>query len=237
MDFQELKNALIGWNQIRNTQQGFDLLTSGDIMKFDHQSYSTLGMTDESEYIHLYIGEKKDSQDNPVITFFMIAEEYDKKEIVEDHIHNVVTLNYLIAPYFNDINDSSDLRMLFDPQSFHEAQSVSIEREEAWRRFLKWFVFRLDWFKKNQVKNEVVRAFKIPKLTLEKIVFIQNEPINDALIFFGLDNSKTEDNTFYIDVMLSSVSSKRFYLPLDYGNLTRPCPPFNCDEFGLLHTL
>ncbi len=63
-----IKTNIINWNDIRNEDNGLKLLESGNVIGLSRLSFEQMQIQ-ESEYIHLYIGET----DNTLI-FYMVGD-------------------------------------------------------------------------------------------------------------------------------------------------------------------
>lgn len=207
-----IKTNIINWNDIRNEDNGLKLLESGNVIGLSRLSFEQMQIQ-ESEYIHLYIGET----DNTLI-FYMVGDEYDKIELIQQHMDKVSSLHFKSPPYFNTTPNSSSIS--------HENIDVNV----ATIRSFKWFLYKSDWFAKAQSKKNVVRAFKIPLTSITNI--FNDESVQNILLFFGITQF---ESGFNIDVIFCNSTSESFKLPTMYENLTMPCPPYNCEDFGLMN--
>lgn len=219
MDISQISSCISNWNQIRNTENGFNLITSGTTIAIKKEQFDNL-KSENSESVHLYIGAEEVSPGNYDPIFFLTACEYDDPNQIMNHTDKIQVARFKKPPFFSVPND---MKTVFPAI--------------AWERAFKWTLYQTNWFEENRVSNTIVRLFNIPTVSLSSI--FDSENTSEVLLFFGIKLFNSQENpdyddTYNIEIILSDSVADAYALPNMYENVTTPCPPYSCGNNGLL---
>jgi hypothetical protein len=230
MTIEAIKECISNWNAIRDTEQGFNLLTSGSVTELTRDNYNALFIT-TSQTVHYYIGAERigvTNDYNPI--FFLVGAEYDTSPTIDLNADKIVPIRFKTAPFFiGKLPEGGD-------QSFGK----NLDPDSAWGRAFKWMLYGKDWFELYKSGSEftdskIVKSFTIPNNSLMRIFQEENDA---ALLFFGIKYFESDKNPKFlnlhnIDIVICNATTTVFEMPIFYENLTMPCPPYNCGEFAL----
>ncbi|MFT5821370.1 MAG: hypothetical protein ACI8ZM_002622 [Crocinitomix sp.] len=211
-----IKENIQRWNELRNLENGFKILNGGNVIGLSQMNFEQMQIN-SSEFLHFYIGVTEETPEQQPI-FYMVGNEYDIKEKIDMHLDKVCALHFQPPPFFNIM-----------PNTLNNTPD-NIDINISAIRSFKWFLYKKDWFESAKNDNQVVRAFKIPIASVKNI--FNDTSVQNILIFFGISWINTGYN---IDLIFCNSTSEIFEIPEMFENLTMPCPPYNCGDFGLMN--
>jgi hypothetical protein len=235
MEFNTLKNLLYNWKTIRNNESGLNLLNTISDFRITKEQYLSLpeitGTGDQT--INLYIGVDLSSASTTPYAFLVRSEcdiDTDIEAIYQQNPAQILALN-----------------LSNQATSEKHSEKYPIPKIESWERAFRWLMYKETWFNDNRSGSDgIVRAFSIPVEDFE-LAFSNNE--TEAFLFFGIkDFSSDKDscvqkhnrqrsNNFNIEILICgqpNEASEPYSIQSNYSNLTRPCPPYDCNDFGLM---
>ena len=254
---QKIKESIIKWDQVRNTDIGLNFLTSGlgfSITRKEYDRWLEIDTHTPIKDIHLYIGVVEFE-----MVFYIVDSASDKLGNREPQYYNIGN-NLFIKEVTKNITSSintSPINNLSFPEKCDQSQyPFRISEKEVMKRLFKWYLNGTAWFDADRTKNQVaaingeqyggiVKCMSIPFCDLKYL--FSNYDQDFVFAFFALRDEKpspihnSESPVELIELILcagkmSAGPGNASQVTLEYfADVTRPSPPFTATGFNLFN--
>jgi hypothetical protein len=249
LTLEKIKGRIKKWDDIRNTAEGFKLLTSGSGIRISKENYTQLKeQRSTSKYIHLYLGAVPTEGSSILKMQFYLIDSTSDKETIDKQ--KIIIKEFITPKGYSNTNETSILESIFSPKT----NSTATEEATGYNYLLdilpvlRWLLYGHRWFAKAAPNNNVARVFRIPFSDFKDIfenadtdhaflVFAKRTPPvppvppetiheNSQMDIYILKHNSTDDNT----------NPENFIAAHPTKDTTTPYPPYTIppNQFNLL---